>query len=63
MQLLLEESENGEQWPNWQLPLVQSELKVQLLGSFATVFVGLDGVSAVAQPMARRRIANRKARP
>ena len=63
MQLLLEESENGEQWPTWQLPLVQSELKVQLLGSLAAVFVGLDLVSAAAQPRARRRIANGKACP
>jgi hypothetical protein len=58
VQLLLEESENGEHWPNWQLLLVQSELNVQRLGSLAMVLVGLEAEFAAAQPAARSRIAN-----
>jgi len=62
VQLLLEEFENGEHWPNWQLPLGQSELKVQALGSFPTVRVGLEAESIAAQPTARSRTAKTQAR-
>jgi len=62
VQLLLDGSGNGEQWPNWQLLLVQSELKVQASGSFATVLVWLPAVSDAAHPTAKSRIAITKAR-